>query len=313
MRQLKRTFIYGILIISSGVLFGQRTAPSAVHLQILGTVQDGGAPHIGCKKVCCTALTEAQKAERKVTALGLFLKEEQTHYLFEATPDITEQWAILNNSATTGSSLGGIFLTHAHIGHYAGLQFLGKEALGGKNIPVFAMPRMKTYLETNGPWSQLVTDQNIFLKPLRNRTAVALSKRMTVTPIQVPHRDEFSETVGYFIQGPTKTALFLPDIDKWERWERPLEDVLQLVDYAFIDATFFDAAEINYRDIAAIPHPFVIETLVRLAPLPLSERQKVYFIHLNHTNPLLDPKSSATKTVLSTGMHIARIGMRFIL
>lgn len=310
MQRLKFNILLAFLYGAVGLLGQER---SSVSLQILGNVQDGGAPHIGCKKVCCTSLTEAQKAERKVTALGLFLNEEKTHYLFEATPDITEQWTTLINSATTGSSLEGIFLTHAHIGHYAGLQFLGKEALGGKKIPVFAMPRMKTFLETNGPWSQLVTNQNIDVQPLKNKTAVALSKTVRVTPIQVPHRDEFSETVGYFIQGPTKTALFLPDIDKWERWERILEDVLQQVDYAFIDATFFDAAEINYRDIAAIPHPFVIETLARLAPLPLLERQKVYFIHLNHTNPLLDPNSSATKTVLSAGMHIARKGMYFML
>ena len=310
MQRLKFNILLAFFYGAVGLLGQER---SSVRLQILGNVQDGGAPHIGCKKVCCTSLTEAQKAERKVTALGLFLNEEKTHYLFEATPDITEQWTTLINSATTGSSLEGIFLTHAHIGHYAGLQFLGKEALGGKMIPVFAMPRMKTFLETNGPWSQLVTNQNIDVQPLKNKTAVALSKTVRVTPIQVPHRDEFSETVGYFIQGPTKTALFLPDIDKWERWERILEDVLQQVDYAFIDATFFDAAEINYRDIAAIPHPFVIETLARLAPLPLLERQKVYFIHLNHTNPLLDPNSSATKTVLSAGMHIARKGMYFML
>jgi len=31
--------------------------------------------------------------------------------------------------------LSGIFLTHRHIGHYAGLMYLGKEVIGAKDLP----------------------------------------------------------------------------------------------------------------------------------------------------------------------------------
>ena len=285
----------------------------SVRLEVLGTVQDGGAPHIGCKKSCCIDLSAEEKGQRKVTALGLVLEAEKKHYFFEASPDITSQWTQLHQSAGSESRLDGIFLTHAHIGHYSGLQFLGKEALGGKDIPVYAMPRMKTFLENNGPWSQLVEDRNILIRPLKHNEAVTLSPCVTVTPLRVPHRDEYSETVGYMIQGAEKKALFLPDIDKWERWEQPLEAVLETVDYALLDATFFDAAEINNRDMSAIPHPFVVETLARLAALPKSERQKVIFIHLNHTNPLLNPRSIQSQRVKDAGMHVARIGMQIFL
>ena len=37
-----------------------------------------------------------------------------------------------------------------------------------------------------------------------------MSYKYSVTPIQVPHRDEYSETAGYIIKGKNKKALFIP-------------------------------------------------------------------------------------------------------
>ena len=136
---------------------------------------------------------------------------------------------------------------------------------------------------------------------------VVLSDQLKVIPFLVPHRDEYSETVGYTIIGSTKTALFIPDIDKWEKWEVEIVDVIAKVDYAFLDATFYDAAEINNRDIAEIPHPFVIESVEKFKNMPTNEKKKVYFIHFNHTNPLLNPKSEQALKVEKAGFNIAKI------
>ena len=210
-------------------------------------------------------------------------------------------------------NLAGIFLTHAHIGHYMGLLYLGREAWGANKIPVYAMPKLRAFLRENGPWSQLVDLENITLQALENKQPQQLPQGIKVTPFVVPHRDEFSETVGYYIAGPNKTALFLPDIDKWNKWEKDISEVIKAVDYAFIDASFYDAAEINYRPIAEIPHPFVIETLERLNELEQKDREKVFFIHMNHTNPLLDSESEAAKRVRALGFSVARIGDTFSL
>ena len=105
--------------------------------------------------------------------------------------------------------------------------------------------------------------------------------------------------------------LFLPDIDKWSRWENDLAEILKEVDYAFIDATFFDESELNYRPIEEIPHPLVKETISLLQPLSKKLKNKVFFIHMNHTNPMLDRKSEATKWVLKQGFNIAREGQTF--
>lgn len=277
-------------------------------LIVLGTVQDAGSPHIACKKDCCANLFENPLASRKVVSLGLVDVEAEKTYLFEATPDITEQLKTLKTSAPFEAPEipNGIFLTHAHIGHYTGLMYLGKEATNAKGASVFAMPRMKSFLESNGPWDQLVTNGNIVLEELKDNTEVALSPNLKVIPLKVPHRDEYSETVGYTIIGPKKKVLFIPDIDKWDKWKTSIIDAVAEVDYAFLDASFYDAKEINNRDISEIPHPFVIETMGLFDNLPKSERNKIHFIHFNHTNPLLDSGSQQSKKVIAQGFHIAR-------
>ncbi|MCA0931444.1 MBL fold metallo-hydrolase [Lutimonas saemankumensis] len=279
-----------------------------VLLLVLGTVQDAGSPHAACKKACCADLFGNPNPKRKVVSLGLIDKINKKKYLFEATPDMTSQMKSLSRSGGfhDRETPDGIFLSHAHIGHYTGLMYLGKEAMNADRVVVHAMPKMKEYLENNGPWSQLVGNNNININKLFNQRLMALSEEISVEPVQVPHRDEYSETVGFRINGPNKSALFIPDIDKWEKWNLNIADEVKKVDYAFLDATFFDAKEINNRDISEIPHPFVIESMKKFQSLNDKERYKVIFIHMNHTNPLLDPASEATKEVLKKGFRIAR-------
>lgn len=276
---------------------------------ILGTIQDGGSPHIGCDKECCAELFENPDKDRQVVSLGLFDAETQKKYLFEATPDLSRQVKELKRFGIQSDSEmpDGIFLTHAHIGHYAGLMYLGKEARDANKVTVFAMPRMTEFLQNNGPWSQLVENKNIELTSIENETPVVLSKQLAVIPIQVPHRDEYSETVGYKIKGPTKTALFIPDIDKWEKWETDIVEEIKGVDYAFVDATFFSGKELNNRDMREIPHPFILESMGKFDDLSAADKAKVIFIHFNHTNPVIDPTSEESKLVLARGFQIARI------
>lgn len=275
------------------------------YLKILGTLQDGGSPHIGCQKKCCNTLTLQDKEKRKVTALEITQPSLNQSLLFEATPDIVSQW-----TALTGSPKG-IYLTHAHMGHYSGLLHLGREALGAQKLPVYVLPKMKQFLQNNAPWSQLVELKNILLKDLEERKTLTLLKNVHVTPLRVPHRDEFSETVGFLIEGPQKKALFIPDIDKWTLWEENLVEWLNRVDYAFLDATFYNSEEVNYRPLSEIPHPLVQETVFILNQEAADLKNKVYFIHMNHTNPLLDKTSPEAKWVLEQGFHIAALGQEF--
>lgn len=313
-------FLVIVLVLGSCVqdstISEEETNPvNSVSLIVLGNVQDAGSPHIGCTKDCCKDVFKNPDKERKVVSLGLVDPANQKSYIIDATPDFPEQAKILSKYCSWDASeaSNGIFLTHAHIGHYTGLMYLGREARGASEVPVYAMPKMKSFLEQNGPWSQLVTLRNISVIELGQEQTVLITPTIQMTPFLVPHRDEYSETVGYRITGPNKSALFIPDIDKWSKWERSIVDEIAKVDYAFLDASFFDGEEIGYRDISEIPHPFVVESMVLFQELPDSEKNKIYFIHLNHTNPLLISDSPQTKEVLSQGYNVARFNDIFAL
>ncbi|MBT8283139.1 MAG: MBL fold metallo-hydrolase [Muriicola sp.] len=285
---------------------------SEVSLVVLGTLQDAGSPQLGCSKLCCKDLFEQPDPNRKVVSLGIVDHLAEKRYLLEATPDITSQISRLNQIAKVAPDEmpDGVFLTHAHIGHYTGLMYFGKEAVNASEVPVFVMPGMRSFLQNNGPWDQLVKQSNIDLNPVNGDSIVRLTPSLSITPFRVPHRDEYSETVGFRIIGPNKQALFIPDIDKWERWDRDISAMIAEVDYAFVDATFYHGEELNTRDISQIPHPFVIESTELFRSLPLAERKKIYFIHFNHTNPLLSPESVEYKNVVSKGFRIAEFGKK---
>lgn len=278
---------------------------------VLGVAQDAGYPQIGCEKECCTFYWQGKEKKKQVTSLALFDSQTRQYFLFEATPDITQQLQMAQPYLERDNwyAPDGIFLTHAHIGHYSGLMQLGREAMGARSIPVWAMPGMKSFLETNGPWNQLVSLKNIQLMPLKEDSAVQLNATLKVTPVKVPHRDEYSETVGFIIQGPQKKVLFIPDIDKWEKWGRSITEEIKKVDLALLDGTFYDGTELPGRDMREVPHPFVEESLQLFSGLPSAEKAKIMFIHFNHTNLLLRNRSAEKDKVKSEGFGVAEEGM----
>lgn len=302
-----KKILFFILLCSSVNSFADENPP---YLLILGVAQDAGYPQTACYQSHCMPGWENPLLRRGAVSLGLVSPKDKKKYLFEATPNFPEQLYQLEKQAPTSQfTLDGIFLTHAHIGHYTGLMFLGHEAAGAKNVPVYAMPRMAKFLAKNGPWEQLVKYENIILKPLQHQRAVDLST-LKVIPFLVPHRDEYSETVGFKIIGPNKSAIFIPDINKWTQWNVSLADEIATVDYALIDAAFYADGELPGRDMSKIPHPFVTETMETLKNISQTEKNKVWFIHMNHTNPLLNLNSDESKYVRAQGFNIALEGIK---
>ena len=278
---------------------------------VLGIAQDAGYPQIGCDKICCKKYLNKKLAKQKVSCLALFDPATKQQWIFDATPDLTEQLHLANKFQS--GSLSGIFLTHAHMGHYAGLMYLGREALNAKEAPVYAMPRMYDYLKNNGPWSQLASLKNIELKKLKADSVIKLTDKISIVPLLVPHRDEFSETVGYSIKTGNKSVLFIPDIDKWQKWGKDIKQMVQQYHYLFLDGTFYKDGELPGRNMSEVPHPFVQESVELFSDLTLSEKRKIWFIHFNHTNPLIDKSSKEYKEVKSRGFNVAVEGLKILL
>ena len=278
------------------------------YLFVLGVAQDAGYPQAGCYAEHCLRGWENPDLRRHATSVALVIPRAEEVYLFEATPSLPEQLYRLRNEANFPWS--GVFLTHAHIGHYVGLMFFGNEVMSANGMPVHVMPRMQEFLQTNGPWDQLLTMNNISLRTMQDQHDVEIPQT-TIRPFLVPHRDEYSETVGFRIKGPNRTALFIPDINKWEDWETNIAELIPEIDYAILDATFFADGELGNRDMSQILHPFVSESMLLFDTLSDEDKNKIWFIHFNHTNPLLDENSKESQFVRDQGYNISAEGLRF--
>ncbi|MDG2485070.1 MAG: MBL fold metallo-hydrolase [Flavobacteriaceae bacterium] len=303
------TLLLSILLIGCNKSQKIEVKSNAIYLKILGTIQDGGIPHMGCNKQCCKNYFLDQTRRIGVSSIGITNLKYDTNYLIDATPDVNFQLESLIGSANPSKKLNGIFLTHAHMGHYVGLLNFGRESLNSVNIPLYLMPKFYDFVLNNGPWNQLVTQKNVNLFEINADKELVLDDNLSITPVQVPHRDEYSETVGFIIKGKSKKALYIPDIDKWEKWNVSIVESIKNVDYAFLDGTFYDQKEINNRDMSEIPHPFVIESMKLFDDLEIKHKNKIYFIHLNHTNPLLNSNSKEYKYVVSNGYNVAKEGL----
>jgi pyrroloquinoline quinone biosynthesis protein B len=280
--------------------FAAAPGPEAI---VLGIAQDGGVPHAGCRQALCVEARRDPGRRHPVASLGLVDPAAGKRFLIDATPDFAEQMEAL------GGIPDGILLTHAHIGHYLGLAQLGREVLGARKVPVYCTPSMAAFLRGNRPWSRLVALENIEVREIEPGVEFALTPDLHATAIRVPHRDEDSDTVAFLVRGPARKILWLPDIDKWEKWDRRLEDFLaDAALTAFVDGTFFSADELPGRSMAEVPHPLVPETMARVAPGSAGARRLV-FVHLNHTNRLLWDVA-AIREVEAKGFSIAREGQR---
>ena len=337
--------------------------PDGPYVVVRGTAQDGGLPHIGCDSGNCAAAKRDPSRRRLVTSLMLCDPRSGKRWLFDCTPDVREELDRVSGlpakrfAAPAGPAdpaaprrppFDGMFLTHAHMGHYGGLLQLGREAYSVMGVPTWVTPRFAGFLRGNDPWKRMVDDGRLVIHELApgdpgapsgstgagGGVSVELAPDLHVDCFRVPHRDEFSDTVGFVIRGPRRSLAYLPDIDKWEKWDawtwaeagagagapapsptpsqgHRVEALIGAVDYALLDGCFFADGEIPGRSIKDIPHPFIAESVARFAPLPAAERDKVFFTHLNHTNPAADPASDAARSVRDTGMHVLDEERRF--
>jgi len=286
-------------------------------LRVLGTAQDGGLPHAACTCDRCEAARRDPARARRVAALALVTADGVR--LVDAAPDLPAQLHALADVRRPGrgsvdrTPIDGILLTHAHVGHYLGLAWLGFEAIAAEGVPVHASAKMGAYLRGSGPWSQLVTQRDIVLHELVPGVEVKFAD-VEVVPFLVPHRDEFSDTLGFRFVGPRATVVYVPDTEPWSRWPHAtIEDELRDVDVALLDGSFYSSGELPGRPVESIGHPLMTDTMDRLAPLVRTGELRVFFTHMNHSNPALAPDSPERAEIERRGFAVLSDGDRFAL
>jgi pyrroloquinoline quinone biosynthesis protein B len=275
-----------------------------MRIKILGSGQDVGIPHTGCFCDNCNKAREDIKYRRLGPSIAILDKKEKYCYLIDASPDFKYQLDMIMEEEIKIDRIGkapinGILLTHAHFGHCSGLLHLGKEGLDEKGLSVFCTKKMKPFLLRNHPFSLLVQRKNIHINEIHPNNKLEL-EGFYIIPIEVPHRNEIGDTVGYIIESK-KRILYIPDVDNWTS---ELLDEIRKADIAVIDGTFYSREEIPRFE--EVPHPPIIETLEHLENI----ETEIFFTHINHTNKI-NGKGEERKNIENKGYKIAYDGMVF--
>jgi pyrroloquinoline quinone biosynthesis protein B len=294
------------------------TPSAGSFLRVLGTAQDGGLPHAACSCERCAAARRDPALARRVASLGVVLRASGRVYLIDATPDLPEQLEALADvrrppaGRVDRAPVDGVLLTHAHMGHYLGLAWFGYEAVNTQGLPVWATPRMAAFLRGNGPWSLLVSRGNVELRELDPAAgadgSVELGDGVTVRAVPAPHRDEYTDTVGFLVRGPRTTVFYVPDTDSWAAWGERLDEVLAEVDVALVDGTFYSRDELPDREVSEIGHPLITDSLERFGEAVRAGELRVLFTHLNHSNPALAPESPERRAIERAGFRVLEDG-----
>lgn len=276
---------------------------------LLGTAQDGGLPHAGCSCVQCARARREPRFQRFPASAGIVSGDGRL--LIDATSAFAAQTHLLRELSGGDPATGGrygppqtVLITHAHTGHYAGLWQLDRSVMNASGVRVAGPPRTIELLAANEPWAMMQREGFVRFEPLELDIAHALLPDVRVTLLPVPHRAEWrTDTAAVRVEGPHASVLYLPDIDQWQEWSLDVREVVESVDAAFLDGTFWQ------RPLhAGVPHPPVLETMERLADPVERGRARVSFIHLNHSNPIVDPESDEAVEVRRRGFSVGHEG-----
>lgn len=268
-----------------------------LRLVVLGSAQDGGVPQLGMRP-----------AQRQRFAASLaILSDDGRAFLIDASPDLRhQQRALLSHewysTRTDGTPFDGVALTHAHMGHYTGLVHFGVEGQAALGLPCWVTTRMSQYLTANQPWQALVVFGHLALNGLVAGEQFEPWPGLGMRPVVVPHRAEFTDTVGFSIENLATgvSAFYLPDIDGWSD---VTEREVATHDISLVDTSFYSRDELPNRDMSTFPHPIATDTMDRFQHL--TGDKMIVLTHLNHSNPLTDPDSPEALQASSRGFHIA--------
>ena len=292
---------------------------------VLGTSQDAGVPQVNCFSTNCEAVRRGDRPPPRVACLGIVDPAAGRRFIIDATPDFVAQVGDLlaqppGAAAPEGmvrleEQLHGVFLTHGHMGHYTGLIHVGREGAATRELPLYVSQRMAAYLGANEPWAFLLRNGHVRVGELMPGEPVVLTASLSITPIDVLHRQELTDTLGYLVVGPRRSLLYVPDADRWEGWTTPFERWIDAADIALLDGSFWSHDELGHRPQGEVPHPPVSTTVELLraradAGIPNPE---TWFIHLNHTNPLWDPVSPERSELRIAGHGVATTGQMLAL
>ena len=265
-------------------------------VEVLGNVQDGGVPHLGCDCDVCKNARENPGEQKFVSSLLLKENEDENsaRYLVEASPDIRMQ-------LSGGEYIDGVFIPLATLGHLTGLQYFGPEGPDASDLSVYCCEEVEDFMMKNDPYRLLIDRDNLEMQSFSDGDKVDLQGG-SVESRQFYHQHVNYSTTGYMIEGEDRKLFYLADITEFTE---EIEACIEEADVALIDGTFWSEDEIGRYE--EVPHPEIRRSLDQFEDLDT----KIYFIHMNHTNPVLREASEEREELEERGFSVADQGHEF--
>lgn len=296
-----------------------------LHVLILGAAAGGGLPQWNCGCAMCDAARRGEIPSLTQSSVAASADGE-TWALVNASPDLRAQLGATPKLWPTGprrSPIGAVLVTNGDIDHVAGLLTLREK----QPFRLLATPEVHAVLAAN-PIFQALDPGLVPREPVRPGTPVALAPGLSATLFPVPGKvplyleagdvvtdAEGEFTVGVELAAGTARAVYIPGC---ARMTPALADRLRGAALVFFDGTLWRDDEMiaaglggkTGRRMGHMPIDGPDGTLATFADLDVARK---VFVHLNNSNPVLDPRTPERAAVEAAGWTVARDGMEFVL
>jgi pyrroloquinoline quinone biosynthesis protein B len=301
-------------------------------IKVLGSAAGGGFPQWNCNARLSRFAWERTAEVRRRTQSSIAVSASGKDWLvINASPDIRQQISDtpelqpLREGPLRNSPIGAVLLTNGDVDHVAGLLSLRER----QPFRLYAMPRVLSVLASNSIF-------NVLAPEVVERIELPLGEALnilglTVEAFPVPGKvalyledaskgeslgTEAGDTIGLKVTGPGAGDLFY--IPGCATVDAEVLSRVRGADCLLFDGTVFTDTEMPELGVGT-------KTGRRMGHIPITGEggslhafdeariaQKIY-IHINTTNPILEPGSDAERTARAAGWDIAYDGMTLTL
>lgn len=299
-----------------------------MRVRVLGSAAGGGVPQWNCG---CTNCRAARHGSAGRTQSSVALSADGARWvLLNASPDLRTQFAAAPGfwpQEPRHTPLAAVVVTDGEIDHTLGLLLLRES---GARLPVYAPAGVAKLFATDWPlFAILSAYAGVESRPLPEDRSVALADLggtplgITCTAARMARRppryargalaDTFDVGLRLEDARSRRTLAYIPSA-------AAVDDAVRRVavgaDLLMFDGTFWSDAELRAAGVAApsareMGHLPVGGQGGSLELLPTLGAKRTLLIHINNTNPLLDPQSAARAEVEAAGIGVAEDGMEF--
>ena len=284
-----------------------------MRVRVLGTAAGGGLPQWNCNCDNCAGARSGQISPRFQAAIAFSAGRDW--YLLNATPDLPLQLAawpqLYLGRNLRESPLKGVILSDLELDHTWGLLHL-REGTGWQLLaPPGILAGLARHLPVKEILKNYVQIEEIPLaaeKPYLIRDPAG-SVELTLFPTGT-HAPKYSsgkkgEVYGVQLHNPEsgQTLIYAPGV---EQIDASLGNWLSNAQVIMFDGTCYQADELIRLGISRqtsldMGHVPMAVSAPFLSPLP----GKKLYIHINNTNPVLDPQSRERAELTKLGLGIA--------